>query len=219
MTVDRNATIIQQFEPLVNQYKTLQSKSKYDDLSDLKDETRTLVGRMQAAFKRAVPPSSTYAIEAERLRGKPFHLAIHELVPLAQGLIGDINDGWGMTVVELVHADTHADMIEMSRGLLSSGYKDAAAVIIGTALELHLKAMAGAAGIATVDAKGKPVKADTLKAELRKLGTYSVIQDKQITYWLGVRNSAAHGSYEDYSKDDVSGMINGIATFVDSYPA
>jgi hypothetical protein len=36
------------------------------------------------------------------------------------------------------------------------------------------------------------VKAETLKADLRKAGAFSQIQEKQITYWLGVRNSAPH---------------------------
>jgi hypothetical protein len=219
VSIDRTKEITTQLEPLITQYRQLQSKSKYDDLSDFGEDTRILVSRLHAAFQRVVPTSSTYAVDAAKLRSEPAHTAIHELVALAQGLLDDIKDGWGTTLVELVHADTQADMIEMSRDLLASGYKDASAVITGTGLELHLRAMATAQWIPTQNAKGQHVKADTLKAELRKAGAFSQIQEKQITYWLGVRNSAAHGSYSDYTKDDVSRMIDGITSFVDSHPA
>ncbi len=219
MGIDRTKQITSQLEPLVAQYRQLQGISKHDDLSDLKEDSRILVSRIHAAFQRVVPPSSTYAVDAAKLRSAPAYVAVHELVALAQGLLDDINDGWGTTFIELVHADTQADMIEMSRGLLDSGYKDAAAVIIGTGLELHLRAMATVQQIPTQDANGRHVKADTLKAALRKAGAFSQIQEKQVTYWLGVRNSAAHGSYGDYSKDDVSRMIDGVATFVDANPA
>lgn len=215
----RAKEIIAQFEPLIARYRELQVKSKYDDLSDLKEDSRILVGRMQAAFQRVVPASSTYALDAAKLRDEHSRVAVHGLVALAQGLVADINDGWGTTLIELVHAETYADMIEMSRGLLDSGYKDAAAVVIGTSLELHLRALATAHQLATQDTKGRNVKADALKADLRKAGTFSQIQEKQITYWLGVRNSAAHGSYGDYSRDDVSRMIDGITTLVDTHPA
>ncbi|KUN81177.1 hypothetical protein [Streptomyces griseoruber] len=41
--------------------------------------------------------------------------------------------------VELVHADTHSDYSQRADGLLAQGYKDAAAVITGTSLEVHVR--------------------------------------------------------------------------------
>jgi len=66
---------------------------------------------------------------------------------------------------------------------------------------------------------GSPKKADTLNADLKKAGLYSALEQKQITAWLGIRNSAAHGDYGDYDETSVKGLIEGIRNFTGKYPA
>ncbi len=144
-------------------------------------------------------------------------MIVNELAALAYSLRDDIRAGWISSLVELVHADTYADLIDMSRGLHRSGYKDAAAIISGTALELHIKALADEHAIKLLDEKGRLRQTDVIKSDLRKEGALSALQEKQITYWLGVRNSAAHGSYTDYTKEDVLRMIDGVADFLDPH--
>ena len=67
--------------------------------------------------------------------------------------------------------------------------------------------------------KGKPVKADALNANLKAVDVYSGIQAKQIIAWLGLRNAAAHGEWDDVSGEDVDSMIEGVSRFVDQHPA
>lgn len=219
VAVQDSAMIITQLQSLLDEYERLVNVSAHDDLSDRPNESKVLVARLHAAFQRVVPSSSSYAIEAARLRGRPVHMAVNEIAALAYGLRDDMKAGWTSTLVELVHAETHADLVSMAQSLLSSGYKDAAAITIGTSLELHLKALTSGYDIEVADDKGRPRKADTIRSDLRRVDAFGPVQDKQIVYWLGVRNSAAHGSYADYDRSDVARMIEGIGAFIISNPA
>jgi hypothetical protein len=69
--------------------------------------------------------------------------------------------GYLGSVTELVHADIFADFVEMADYLLSEGYKDPSAVIIGSTLEEHLRQLCIKHGIPT-DTAGRPKKADQI---------------------------------------------------------
>jgi len=140
------------------------------------------------------------------------------LASIIQALKEDLQAGWLESIVELVHADTHRGYLEMAEELLAKNYKDAAAVIAGTSLEVHIRALCMKHGIAT-HVGGKSKKADTMNADLKKDSVYGGLEQKQITSWLALRNSAAHGQYGDYVESDVRGLIDGIQAFAIKYPA
>ena len=58
-----------------------------------------------------------------------------QLAGIAAALRDDIQAGWLESVIELAHADTYEGYLEVAEGLVSQGYKDAAAVIAGSAPE------------------------------------------------------------------------------------
>ena len=58
-----------------------------------------------------------------------------------------------------------------------------------------------------------------LNAELIKSNAYSKLDQKNVTAWLGLRNSAAHGCYTDYDKQQVSLLISSIRDFLTRNPA
>ena len=60
------------------------------------------------------------------------------------------------SLAALAHAEVFADFLEMAQHLLDVGYKDAAAVIAGSALEAHLRQLAVKTGVDTTfqDDKG-----------------------------------------------------------------
>ena len=107
---------------------------------------------------------------------------------------------------------------KMAQYLLDSGYKDAAAVIAGSTLEAHLRQLCKKVGI-TTDSGGKPKKADTINSELIKEGAYKKLDQKNVTAWLGLRNSAAHGDYEVYDNMQVNLLISSIRDFITRVPA
>lgn len=167
-------------------------------------------------------PSSTYAQAAKQQQqtNKGFDtLLLTELASIATALRDDIVAGWLVSMLELAHADTYNDYLEMAEGLHDQGYKDPAAVIAGTSLEVHLRTLATKHGLSLHAANGAPKKADTTNAELKAAGVYSGLELKQVTAWLHLRNSAAHGHYGDYTDMDVKQLIDGVRSFAGKYPA
>lgn len=125
--------------------------------------------------------------------------------------------GWLQTARGLLSAEIFEDFLEMADHLLSEKYKDAAAVIIGSSLEEHLRQLAIAASIPTTrqkDGVDIPLKAEALNSELAKAGVYSKLDQKNVTAWLGLRNDAAHGEYEAYDHAQVRLMLDGVRQFM-----
>ena len=105
----------------------------------------------------------------------------------------------------------------MAEHLLAENYKDAAAVITGSVLEEHLRQLAQKHAIdVTFEKSGRRVskKADLLNAELAKAGVYNKLDQKNITALLDLRNKAAHGHYEEYSKSQVELMHQSVLDFM-----
>jgi hypothetical protein len=130
----------------------------------------------------------------------------------------DLEGGHLARLPELVRGNVFSDFLEMAEHLLSTHYKDAAAVLGGGVLEEHLRLLCKKNGVETMF-ESKPKKADAMNAELAKAGVYTANRQKIITGWLGTRNSAAHAEYERYSEGDVEQLLAGLREFVDNYPA
>lgn len=181
-----------------------------------------LTHRLQAAIERLSTPTSSYGRDLERCRGLHYTNSVKRLIAVASiaaALRDDIADGWLTTVVELAHADTYAGYLEMAEGLSGQGFKDPAAVIAGTSLEVQLKTLATKHGITLQLPSGAPKKMDGVNAELKASGVYNALEHKQVTAWLAIRNSAAHGDYGDYDDAAVKAMVEGIVNFAAKYPA
>ena len=136
----------------------------------------------------------------------------------ALGVLGaiqeQISSGWLETTKGLVTAEVFADFLEMAEHFLEQKYKDAAAVMVGSVLEEHLRQVCLVVSIPTEDPSHKPRKADSLNADLEKAGRYSKLDQKQVTAWLDLRNKAAHGKYSDYTSEQVVLMLAGVRDFI-----
>jgi hypothetical protein len=49
---------------------------------------------------------------------------------------------------------------------------------------------------------------------LAKAGVYTKLDQKAITMWLDLRNKAAHGKYNEYGKEQVVLMMQGVTEFL-----
>ena len=119
---------------------------------------------------------------------------------------------------ELVRADLFSDFLEMAEHLLSTGYKDPAAVLVGGILEEHVRLLCNKNGVSIVTGS-KPKTADLMNAELVNAGAYDKNRQKIVTAWLGTRNSAAHGEFDKYTDGDVERLLAGVREFIAAYPA
>jgi hypothetical protein len=214
--------IIAEIDAVLKKHEEYRSASKYDDLSDLKrGVTNEVLTLLEATLERAAPPRSIYKRHAEDAYAKYGHDNAHNITILTgvlNAIRADYEAGRLQSVTELIHADLFADFLEMAEYLQSEGYKDAAAVICGSVLEGHLRKLAEKLNISTAE-RGKPKKADGLNSELTAAGAYSKLDQKNVTAWLGLRNHAAHGEYDKYTKDQVALMMQGVRDFLTRYAA
>ncbi|MFI5888104.1 hypothetical protein [Streptomyces sp. NPDC051554] len=180
---------------------------------------RVLANRLESAIERISVPGSVYMEQLNQHRQKPLHYKLEEMIGISMGLQSDLKAGWTQSFVELVHGSTYSDYLEMAEELLGKSYKDPAAVIIGTSLEVHIRALCIKHGVDTELPNGSPKKADTMNADLKKSAVYEALQQKQITAWMDLRNQAAHGNYEKYDEHQVRLFIDGVRAFMLKYPA
>lgn len=137
-------------------------------------------------------------------------------------LQGDLEDGYLASLSALVHGEVFEDFLHMAIYLLKEGFKDAAAVIGGSTLEAHLRQLCLQYGVATEhtssDGSTRPKKASQLNQDLGKI-VYTLFDQKQVTSWLDLRNSAAHGNYTDYNEIQVEQFLGWLQDFIRRYPA
>ena len=182
-------------------------------------QARTACYRLEAALDRIALPGTIYSVQLADLRTEVLEIKFDEVYSIAVALRDDLKAGWVKSAVELVHADTFNDYLTMASSLLKSGYKDAAAVIAGTSLEVHVRSLCFRNAVAVTLPNGSPKKADVMNADLRKAELYSDLQQKSVTAWMGLRNKAAHGEYDAYDDRDVRALIQGVRDFIVKYPA
>jgi hypothetical protein len=198
--------VLRQIDAALELWATHRAKSKYEDLSDLKDRSLfTEVNTILAAtLGRLAPVNSPY-------RDAMSQIMAHKVGAL-RALRRDYEAGHLATVQSLVRAEVFGDFLEMAEHLLQQGYKDPCAVLVGGVLENHLRSLCHSRGI-DVHISGKPKKADSMNSDLASADAYSKLDQKNVTAWLDLRNKAAHGHYVEYNADQVQTLLFGVREF------
>ncbi|MGE9313297.1 hypothetical protein ACLOAU_16730 [Niabella sp. CJ426] len=153
-------------------------------------------------FKKTVTNHSLHAVEAGR--------GILTSVKI------EIEKDWVADIRSLISSEIFSDFLEMAEHLIDEKYEHAAAVMIGSVLEEHLRNLCQKYGIDTTEERhGKvlPKKADLLNSDLAKSKVYNILTQKNITAWLDLRNKAAHGKYNEYNFSQVDLMLRGVSEF------
>ena len=179
-----------------------------------------MITTCMAAIHR-IAPNSTYEQTAREYAegGKTTSSVVGRVLGVVAALRKDVETGYTQSLVEQVHADVFADYLEMASELQNSGYKDAAGVIAGSTLEEHLRKLATKSQVSTTSpSSGAPAKASKING-LKAASLYNQLQHRQVQAWLDVRNSAAHGEYDDYDHKQVANMIQGMGELMVRYPA
>lgn len=210
--------MVKQLDELILKARPILKKDLYLFSDDESEAAEILANRLETAVVRLTPKDSVYAQQIQRAKGSDTENRLRHNLQVTISLRDDLKDGWTETVVELVHADTYSDYLEMADALLAKGYKDAAAVITGTSLEVHVRALCVKNGVTTAVA-GKPKPASTMNDALKKADVYDGLQHKKVMAWMDLRNKAAHGDYATYDKDEVRQFIDGVQAFMMKYPA
>lgn len=123
-----------------------------------------------------------------------------------------------------VEAELSADYLGQAESLLKEGVSGKyehipAAVLAGAVLEKNLKTICQQQNppLAIVSEKGKPLMLNALIDALKKRSIFNEVVAKQLRAWVDIRNSAAHGEFENFTKEQVGLMLIGIQSFVSNY--
>lgn len=131
-------------------------------------------------------------------------------IGILRALKEDLGLGYLSRVKDLVSAEIFTDFIEMAQHLLDNNYKDPAASLVGAVLENGLRQIAQKHTIAVKP--GDDIGA--LNTKLADKEVYSRLIQKQIQAWKAIRDSADHGKFNDYKKEDVETMLSGVQRFL-----
>lgn len=221
-----NNSFLEQLDAIIVQFYKLKDLAKYDDLSDLPTiDRQALVTQSISAIHRSTPNNSIYRDELDRIlsRHKSLHTHTEPIIGIIKSLRDDIKAGYIASVTETIHGDMFSDFIDMAQHLIDNKYKDAAAVIVGSTLESHLRSLCIKWDIETETTKGDgrkvSKKADTMNSELAAKEVYNKLDQKNVTAWLDLRNNAAHGKYDQYSLEQVTLFISSVRDFIARNPA
>lgn len=217
---------IQQLDSILQEFNQFKLKAQHSDLSDLPTiDRQALVTRAISAIHRITTSNSTYAQDLSRTltNHKSIYRHMEPIMGIIHGLRHDLTQGYINNIVETIHSNIFSDFIEMAQHLCDNRYKDAAAVIVGSTLESHLRALCEKWGVSIEISKSDghivPKKADALNSDLASKNAYNKLDQKNVTAWLDLRNNAAHGKYDQYTQDQVSFLLAGVRDFIVRNPA
>jgi len=213
---------IKQLDDILKEYNAIKLKSEYDDLSGNTDieEISTVLTKARAAISRIVGNSSEYYKDTDLTLKQDIYAGtkLRHIIGTVIALKSDLENDYLKSLSDIIQADVFSDYLEMADHLLSEGYKDPAAVLVGSTLEAHLRELCvdNSINIEVTNHKGNisPKKADLMNADLAKSNIYSSAYQKQITAWLDLRNKSAHGKYSEYKTEEVSLMLQGVRQFI-----
>ena len=119
-----------------------------------------------------------------------------------------------------IEAEVLADYLGQAESLIAGSRNGAehvaAAVVAGAALERCLRVLCASLTPQelTVNDKGAPIGMTAIIDSLKRRQAYNELQAKELRAWAAIRNAAAHGEFDSFTRDQVNNMISGIARFL-----
>ncbi len=143
---------------------------------------------------------------------------LNRVIPILRAAEDDLKNGFLITIKQLVQSEVFDSELDQAKHFFDSGYLVAAAVTAGVVLETSIKELCKNNGIDIyLPDSTKSKKLDVLNAALKNADVYNILQQKKITALADVRNNAAHGNVDQFSKEDVIDMIRDIERFLLTY--
>ena len=142
---------------------------------------------------------------------------LYEILGVLDAVKYELENGLLDNIQKLLQADIFSNFLEMGEHLLKEGYKDPAAVVVGSVMEDTLRKLATANDIPTINEKGKFLTIEPINIELAKKEVYNQLVKKQITGWADIRNNAAHGNYDKYDSKQVEQMLHFVQKFANDF--
>ena len=169
-----------------------------------------------------IPPRNVHRKlleETVSLSYPPEHL--NTRISHLKGLKDDFQKGFLGDLGLEIEAAIAADYMGQAEQLLAEGQSGQydhvpAAVLAGAVLEKSLRTLCDkqSPSIPIVHSNGKPLTLNSLIDVLKKNNVFNELTAKQLRAWADIRNSAAHGNFDEFNRSQVDLMIQGINNFL-----
>jgi len=143
------------------------------------------------------------------------------LLAQLKGLRDDFQHGFLDNVAERVAAEFAADYMGQAKGLLTDGGNGSynhllAAFLCGAVLEKSLRDLCAreVPPLPTTKADGKPFTMQPIIQTLKKADVILATEAAQLIAWAAIRNKAAHGEFNGFTRQEVAAMIDGVQDFL-----
>jgi hypothetical protein len=132
---------------------------------------------------------------------------------ILNALKDDIKSGMLQNTISFIQTEIFSDFLEMAEHIFEQGHKDPPVMLAGAVMEDSLRKICTKNEI--------PVLADSNIASLNQLllqkQVYNKIVFKQVDTWKAIRDFADHANYDQYDRDKVKDMLDGVRKFVGEY--
>jgi hypothetical protein len=140
------------------------------------------------------------------------------------GLQKDYEAGLLDDIAEMIEAEIASDYMGQAEQLLGEGVPGQhdyvpAAVLAGAVFEDALRRLCQrqTPPIDTMKPNGDKKTLDPLITDLQKANVFNKAKADQFRSWAKTRNSAAHGEFTEFNRNDVEAMISGVKNFIADY--
>ena len=129
------------------------------------------------------------------------------------GLKNSIANGDLQSPISFIQTEIFSDFLEMAEHIFEQGHKDPPVMLAGAVLEDSLR---------KICIKNKiTVPADSNIASLNQLllqkPVYNKIVFKDVDKWKAIRDFADHANFDQYDRDRVKDMLEGVRKFIGEY--
>jgi hypothetical protein len=138
---------------------------------------------------------------------------VDSCIGILEAVQSDLQSGRLRSFRRMVEAEVFADLIGMAEHILDNGYYGAAAALMGGVLESGLRDIAQSRGVA-LGASGDLA---GLNGRLAQAGVYNAVRQKEVQYFIDIRNKAAHGEFDQFSVDDAKKLTAGVRELLATY--
>ena len=136
----------------------------------------------------------------------------------------DFEQGLFDDILLTIEVEISADYLGQAERLLQEGQPGKydhvpAAVLSGAVLEKTLRSLCAKQSppVSTLKPNGETKTMNGLIDDLKKSNYFNEAVAKQLRAWTAIRNHAAHGEFEEFTRQQVENMIPGINNFLANY--
>ncbi len=177
-----------------------------------------------AVLEQVVPKSSLLRKKLEKFNilGKEsseLEFAVSFLKSVKTEIQNGFLDNLALQIESEVLADYLAQAASILKGEKNEFAHIPAAVLAGASLEKTLKTLCDTLipPEPVLNEKNAPLGMSALIDALKKREVFNEVQAEQLRFLAAIRNSAAHGNFQEFDRQQVKMMIEGVRRFISQY--